>query len=256
MPAFEGPLKYKKTGNPLNGAPLHLVNAIGIDGGAHGYASHFFTWEGPEAEGQDAGWVLSGATGAATVVFPTDIADGAIQLTSQTGIANTNAQLEYNGNFHYTVGKRMWCFAKFALSDADDMEAFFGLGTPGNADFVAGFPAEGFFFEKAETATTWDFHARDGGTSTERTSVFSGLTLADDTMVIIGFVVDDLGNIIPYWTTDDNAREWTAGTAVAAGTANIPDDAADELSLYFGIETGASAADYMEIDWVLVAQEI
>ncbi len=252
--ALKGPLLHSHVGNPLDGAPLHLITMLGLGGGGHGYASHLMFWEGPTAEGADAGWTLSGVTGAATVVVPADIQNGAIQLTCAAG-ADNNGQLEYKGNLHYTVGKRMWCFARLALSDANDMEAIFGLGEPGNTDFIAGLPGEGFFFEKAETATTWDFHARDGGTSTERAAAFSGLTLADDVMQVVGFYVDDLGNITPYWITDPTATVWTAGTNIAAGTANIPDDAGDELSLYFGIETGNSEADYMEVDWVIAAQE-
>ena len=77
-------------------------------------------------------------------------------------------------------------------------------------------------FEKAAAATVLDFHARKDGTSTEKTSASS--TLVDDTYTIIGFTVDDLGNIMPY---QDGAA--LTSSAIVAGTANIPSGAADVL---------------------------
>lgn len=250
---FEG-LGFGLLGHPLDGAPIGLVNRLSLQGGGDGYASDFMFWEGPTAEGTTAGWTLSGAVGTSTALVSTSAPTGALVL-STSGTADDNACLEYKGNLHYVVGKRLWCYAKLALSDADDMEAYFGLGTPGATDFVATLPAEGIFFSKAETATKWSVQVRDGGTSTTSASNPSGLTLADATSVVIGFTVDPKGNITPYWTTDPTARSWTAGTTIVAGTANLPDDAADELSLYFACETGATAVASMTIDWVLAAQE-
>lgn len=257
MTAFRGPLLYSHYGHPLDRAPLALVNKINLHGAGDGYASDFFSWEGPIAAGTVGRWTLGGGTGAATITITAADLTGTIRLTD-AATAGGNANLELRGQWHYTVGKRLWCFARIAVSDANDCLPYFGLALPGHTDWVAALPAEGIFFEKAETATVWDFHVRDNSTSTERANCFGtgNYTVEDGVYQVLGFVITEKGHIIPYRCSDAaQAASFVAGTHVAAATANIPDDTADEFSLYFSQETGNGEADYMDIDWVLVAQE-
>lgn len=252
MSASRSPFVYTNPGKVLDGIPLQAYQDIF---GWRGLVTDFVYFSGPVAEGTDGGIILSNAAGTATITRVTSsgrTSVGVIRLTT-SNTEDDHATLEFPLRFVYEVGKQMVVFARLAISDADDMEAFFGLFTPGDTDLVGTLPTEGIFFEKAETAVDFDFHVRDNGTSTEDTT-FSGTTLfADDTFIIVGFRVSETGVITPYYGTDINSM--TAGTAVAAGTANLPDDAGDEMSLYFGIEGGASDADYMDIDWVIALME-
>ena len=149
-------------------------------------------------------------------------------------------------NMAYTVGKQMWFFIRFKLLTVASMELFMGLGTADTSPSTTGtFPSDGIFFEKAAAATVLDFHARKDGTSTEKTGV-SG-TLVDDTYTIIGFNIDELGNIMAY---QDGAA--IATSAIVAGTANIP-AATDVMQLNLAF---IGQAMTMTVDWVLCAQEL
>lgn len=252
MSASRSPWVYVNPGKVLDGIPLQAYQDIF---GWRGYVSDFVYYEGPVAEGTDGGIILSNAAGTATITRVTATGrttNGVIRLTVST-TEDDHATLEFPLRFIYEAGKQMVVFARFAISDADDMEAFFGLATPGDTDWVASLGVEGIFFEKAETAVDFDFHVRDNSTSTEDTT-FSGTTLfADDTFIIVGFRVLESGVIIPYYGTDINSM--TAGTSVSASDANLPNDVGDELSLYFAIEGGSTDADYMDIDWVVALME-
>jgi len=210
---------------------------------------HFHRWQGPVAEGAAGGWLLSGTTGAATIVLG-DVPYGTIVLTADA-TANCNPTLargaaSTGANFLYAVGKRMWFFVRFKVGTVGSTEMFMGLATPDTSPSTTGtFPSDGIFFEKAAAATVLDFHARKDGTSTEKTST-SG-TLVDDTYTTIGFMVDELGNIMPY---QNGAARTTK--VIVAGTANIP-TTGDILQPIIGI---LGASQTMTLDWVLFAQEL
>ncbi len=260
MTATRGvPLRYPIDGVPdagrtfrsgFSGLPLQVLNAIGEDGlgGVVGVFEDFFDWIGPVAEGAQAGWLLSGPTGAATIVLTDDRRGIAVLTTDATGsaVATLQAAAALTAeNFQYDATKRMWVFARCKLQTVASMEFFFGLGTGDASPTTTGtFPSDGIFFEKASSATDLDFHARKDGTSTERTSI--GATLADDTYFVVGFMVDDKGNIMPYL----NGTALTS-KAIAAGTANIP-ASGDPMALMIG-HLGASLTT--TIDWLLAMQE-
>ncbi len=210
---------------------------------------HFHRWAGPVAEGSAGGWLLSGTTGAATIVLG-DTPNGTIILTGDA-TANVNPTLargaaSTGANFLYAVGKRMWFFVRFKVGTVGSTEMFMGLATPDTSPSTTGtFPSDGIFFEKAAAATVLDFHARKDGTSTEKTST-SG-TLVDNTYTTIGFMVDELGNIMPY----QNGEALTT-KVIVAGTANIP-TTGDILQPIIGI---LGASQTMTMDWVLFAQEL
>lgn len=218
-------------------------------GGILHYFNHFLRWEGPLTEAAAGGWVLSGTTGAATITQP-NTRNGDIVLTGDaTGSCNPTLALggaAAPANFIYSVGKRMWCFARLKLATVATTELFLGLGTPDTSPCVTGtFPSDGIFFDKASTATKADFHARKDGTSTEQLLVTG--TLADATYTTLGFMVNALGHIIPY----QDGEALSAGI-IPAGTANIP-AVGDPMQFMIGI-LGASMT--CTIDWILLAQEI
>ncbi len=242
--------------HPFNGLPIPVVDQIITEdtphlgtGGLVSYFNHFDEWTGPVAEGTAGGWTLTGTTGTATIVH-SDTKVGAIVLTTDNTGSATFALQRGNGttgmNMAYTVGKRMWFFIRFKLLTVASMELFMGLGTADTSPSTTGtFPSDGIFFEKAAAATVLDFHARKDGTSTEKTGV-SG-TLVNDTYTIIGFNIDELGNIMAY---QDGAA--IATSAIVAGTANIP-AATDVMQLNLAF---IGQAMTMTVDWVLCAQEL
>lgn len=235
--------------HPFTNLPWQLLASINSISGVRGMAMDMTYYPGPTAEGTDAGITLSGVTGVATVTrTAANNTGGTIRLTTGAAL-DANANLEIPLQLGVVTDQELWCFARLAVSDADDMDMHFGLGTPGTTDWVAALPAEGLFFVLTEGAATVDFVRRDASTSTEQASDL--VTLADDTFVILGFHRNTAGVLTPYSGT--NAFNLTASTA-SNSTTNLPDDAADELSLFFNVETGASQADYVEVDWVIAAQ--
>lgn len=246
-------LDAAKGGSPFTGLPLDLVAQVGDDGlgGIQYYFNHFYTWEGPvNATSPVGGWLLTqtaGGAGDSALTVRDGVQFGVLRITTDAA-DNDRTQIQFKGSsFKYVVGKRLWCLARIALQDANDGEFGFGLIEESDTDMVNTFPTDGIFFEKTETATDLDFHARKDGASTEKTA-YSGATLADDTFFICGFTVDVLGNITPWY----NGAPMTS-KIINAGDANIVDD--EVLSLAIEIQTGAAATRYVDLDWLLVAQE-
>lgn len=252
MSASRSPFRYSRPGTPFDQIPLEVFG--GITGWA-GYSSDLVAYTGPVAEGTDGGIILRGTVGTSTITRA-GVASrsnvGYIRATC-SNTEDDNLVLEFPSYHVYEVGVRACVFMRFALSDADDCEFGFGWMTPGVTDFVATLPVEGIYFSKAETAVDLDFTVRDNSTSTTDTTFSNSTLLADATMVIVGFTIDNSGNITPWYGTSINAL--TAGTVVAAGTANLPDDAGDEMSFTVVLETGAATANYVDIDWIVSLQE-
>jgi len=253
---LQNPWAFHQDGHRFNGLPLEIVSQIGEDGssGVLYYFNHFLTWEGPTSEQAapgTGGWICSvvdsgGANGEVVDVLDS-VTYGALRLLTNNA-DDDMVQLQMNGSpWRYVVGKRLWFFVRFRVQDANDGEVFFGLALEGDTNFLSTFPTDGIFFEKSETATDFDLHARKNGSSTEITAV-CGATLVDNTWYELGFVVDIGGNIIPYC----NGVKKTS-KMIAAGDAKIPDD--EDLAVYIGVQTGAAATRYLDLDWLLVAME-
>jgi hypothetical protein len=194
-----------------------------------------------------AGWYLDGSQNGEACDVLDSVQYGAIRLI--TGSTDNNfAQLRQNGSpWRYVAGKRLWFFVRFRMQDVNDGEVFFGLALEGDTNFLSTLPTDGIFFEKAEAATDFDLHAHKNGVSTEKAAV-CGAALADTTWYELGFVVNSGGDIIPYY----NGTKKTS-KIISAGDANIPND--EDLAVYFGVQTGAAATRYLDVDWLLVAQE-
>ena len=254
MSASRTPWIYRKTGDPLDGLRLSAIEKV--NGIWRGISMNMGDYNGPLAEGTDAGIILRGTVGTSLITnagVASRTKPGYIRITS-SATEDDNLVLEFPNRFIYEVGSQVVCFMKFALSDANDGEFAFGLMTPGLTDFVATQPVEGIFFEKAETAVDLDFSIRDASTSTTDTTFSNSTLLADAVYKVVGFVVDALGNITPYY--GNSLTTLTAGTVVAAGTANLPDDAGDELAFTLVFETGAATANYVDVEYLLCMQTV
>lgn len=257
MTSFRGPLLYSNPGHPFNQLPLEIVDQIGASGaGGNTYHfTHMAPYTGPKGDvGSASGWIVSSAVGTASVE-DRSVEHGVVRLAiGQLASCENNAMLALDApEVLYESGQRLWCFARIALSDANDLVAFFGLGSF-VTDFVAAFPADGIFFEKAATATNFDFHVRQDSTSNENGAALSGLVLADNTFVTLGFIADTTGTVTPYHSV--NNATFTAGTGFASTVSNMPDSTADIMVLQFGVESSTYAEnDYMDIDWCMLVKE-
>lgn len=239
--------------HPLDGIPLEVAGQVAdvVACPIVHYFTHFNDYTGPLAEGTAGEWTLVGTTGTSVVALDSTVEDGVITI-STSGTENDNAVLALFGQVvNNTPTSNIWVAAKFSLSDADDMEAYFGLARA-TVDWANALPFAGFFFEKAETATNWDFHVRDAGASTENTADFEGLVIADNTDMILAIRVSD-GDVTPYVHTDANG--WITGTTVPSTDANQP-ISSEDLILQYAFETGAAAVRSVSTDWALVAREI
>ena len=241
--------------SPIANAPLVLAELIGTgaagDGGINGYHSHFNRWEGPTGDSATGvgGWICTSVDGggdAAEVVAVRDSQTHGILRITSNDADNDNTQIQMRGStFKYIAGKRLWFGIRIAPEDADDGEIGFGLILETDTDMVNTLPADGIFFEKAETATKMDFHVRQDGTSSGLDS-FDSSAMADGTFHTYQVYIDEKGNIHAYY---DGALI----TTVAASNANIPDD--EDLTVAIQIQTGTGAVTHLDIDWLYCYQE-
>jgi len=251
--------RYVRSGHGLTQVPAFLLEGLSTLTGFQGIADEFIVWPGPLAGAACAGgWQVAdtgtGIVGALSIAGAL-VTDGYGALSVASGGTEDNCTIVMlcGEPFKYVVGKQLWAFARVRVSDANDQEAAWGLlaasavATDTTAELIA--LDDGLFFEKAETATSFDFHARQNDASTELSGVTG--TVADATYRIMGFVVSTGGGITVYDGT--TWEDLAVAGVIAAGNANIPDDVA--LTLYFGAEAGTGAAALIVVDWVVVGQE-
>ena len=239
---------------PLNSAPMHLVDKLAPVTGYQGFALSFAEpWQGPVGDGTAGGWTVTSVDGggdAGEVVGIRDTDEGGVLRILTNDADNDNTQLQMAGSvFKYNVGKQMWFFAKVAVEDANLSDLAMGLIIESDTNMINTFPTDGIFFEKVTVPTEMDFHVRKNGASTESTLITG--TLADDTFRVMGFHVDVAGNVHAYDGT--TFQNMVKVATVAVGNANIPDDVA--LTPAFQVQTGGAATRYMDIKAVMVAQE-
>lgn len=249
---FRGPLQYHKEGHVLNGAPLELVDKISTLQGYNGYASDFTLWEGPTgdvAAPGTGGWFATSVDGAGDGLESIDVRDsqeGGILRIQSNDADNDSTQIQQNGSvYRYQAAKELWFLTRLALEDANDGEVGFGLVIETATDLIGTDPTDGLFFNKTETATDFTFNVRKGDTETNQAM---GLTLADDTFVILGFHVSNVGRILAYAGTDVNNL-----TVFNVVNTNAPDT--QDLTIAYHVQTGSAATRYIDVDWVITASE-
>lgn len=186
-----GPMLFRSSSHsgPLEGVPLEIASQLGSDGlgGIQYYFNHFHRWEGPALDAASpgtGGWICTSVDGggdAGESIAVRDSAQYGVLRIVTNDADNDNTQLQLKGSgIRYVPGKQLWFGIRLAPQDADDGEIGFGLIIESDVDMLNTLPTDGLFFEKAETATAMDFHARKNGTSTEKTALDT-TAMADDT---------------------------------------------------------------------------
>ena len=244
------PIGYRRSGHWLDGLPLEAFEkgcAPSYDG-YDVYANNFYEWTGPTVASAlpgTGGWAV-GQTGTAAVDVSDSQTGGALRVAT-SAVDNDITTVELNGSgFKFVKGKEAWFGIRMATdATAADGELFFGLGIEAavSTSPITTNPTDGLFFEKSETATAMDFHARKNSLSSESTALDT-TALAANVFHIYGFYIDTDGKIHIIY---DN----TEVASVAAGNANIPDD--EDLTIFFSNQTGAAAASVLFVDWVFAA---
>lgn len=238
--------------HPLDGMPLEVVSQVQhmVSVPINYKLDEFTNYMGPTAEGSQNGYELVGTTGTATVAVSGGTAHGNITV-STSGVEDDNFVFRLDDFvINYSTTLDTWLGTRFAVSDANDMEVFWGLTTTTN-DFVASLPVSGIFFSKAETDTTWTFNSRRLNVSTVDSTSFANVTIADFAQQVL-LIRIHLGNITPY-IYDITAGTWTVGNTIPSTDPNVPPDSV-ALRWHLAAETGAASAASTFVDFLLLAQ--
>ncbi len=181
--------------------------------------------------------------GAGDAVIALQDTQGGVVRISNDANDNDKVVAAKNGeSFKFVSGKKTWFRAKFAVNDVDDVDAFMGLVIQTATDPVGTAPTDGVFFRLLEADGDGGLDLVVTKNSTATTQAVA--TMADDTLIDVAFYYDGDDSIEVY-ANDDHI----ASVAVT----NLPDD--EELSVFFAIQNGAAAIDYMDIDFIYAAQE-
>lgn len=175
------------------------------------------------------------------VIALQDTQGGVVRISNDSADGDHVVAAKNGEAFQFVSGKKTWFRAKWAVNDADDVDAFIGLVIQTATDPVGTAPTDGVFFRIQEGDATLDLVVTKDSTATVTDL---GTDLSDDTLIDTAFYYNGDDSIEVYL---DNA--WVASVAVT----NLPDD--ELLSVYFAIENGAAAIDYMDIDYIYAAQE-
>ncbi|HUT87322.1 MAG TPA: hypothetical protein VMX15_04475 [Candidatus Heimdallarchaeota archaeon] len=177
------------------------------------------TTQSPEANGV---WLMTGAA---------NENDGAwYQLGGTPGVSES---------WLWDATKKMFFKARFALSDATQSDAVFGLHITNTAP--AGAITDGIFFKTADASASLTFEVEKDSTPTSTTVA----TLANATFIEVGF----------YYNPNDGLFHiYADGVKVAeSASTNAPDD--EELALSWGSIAGAAGVDTSSWDYFLISQE-
>ena len=253
MIGFGEPLAFMGAPNtPLNGLPRTIATVVQrLKSGVAVGGDHLYL--GPQTAGTGAGWTLTetaAGSGNAQGVKQNNL--GQLVLTTDDGDNDLENMQFLNRPFRYSTTRNLACFARLKVADADDGEAFFGLGIS-DTSIIAGI-TDSIGFSKTETATDFVFSVKKDSTASQANC---GLTLADDTFVVLGFTI--IGGAIRWYAfadandevgNNDNPAAWGTGTAIV--NTNAPDY--EDVYLSFAIQTGAAAVDSMTVDWAFCVE--
>jgi hypothetical protein len=139
--------------------------------------------------------------------------------------------------FKFTAGKALWFDARFKVDNvlADTMVGLYvtDLSPEGGVD-------SGVYFRRLTTATALNLVIEN---ATTETVVTTGITMANDTYVNVGF----------YW--DGAKLFYTQNRQIIGEATTLTNLTATELRLSFGVQNGTAAARSMTVDWIGAHQQ-
>jgi hypothetical protein len=181
--------------------------------------------------------------GGASVTLASDELNGAIVISSAATTDDDGGLVQCDEEvFKLESGKRLWAETRVKVSDADQMDFFFGLSTAvaTNPENILTTGDRAGFQVDDENASLLAKSEKD---NTE-TSTDTSQDMADDTYVILSI----------YWDGVDTIHYLVDRVARATHTTNIPDD--ENLSVcMFHLSGDAVGTHTSTWDYVLVIKE-
>jgi hypothetical protein len=185
-------------------------------------------------------WTEVKDTGA-SVAIVADTVGGELALTSAATTDNDGASIQGNEVFAVTADKDIFFQTRIKCNDADQTDICVGLtvnfATNPEAMLAA---ADRIVFQVDDGDASINCITEKDGTAT---TTDSGVDLADDTYVVLGFSVNSTGSVTFY----------VNGQQVATHTTNIPDD--ENLTLAaMSVSGSASGTRATTLDYIMGAQ--
>ena len=179
-----------------------------------------------EGGGGDATEALTDADGG-VLVITNDVADDDLDFFQKVG-----------ESFLFEVGKKLWFKCRFKVLEVIQMDLHIGLTVTDTSLLDV---TDGVYFKSDDGDAYLDFGVEKDDTATAATAI---ATLVADTYVVVGFYYDGVSSV------EYSVNNVVLGSCV---TTNLPDD--EELTVTFGIQNGAVAANVLSIDYIMACKE-
>ncbi|KCZ47766.1 hypothetical protein [Hyphomonas sp. CY54-11-8] len=175
---------------------------------------------------------------------------GVLNILNEDNAADST-QLALGGTgaepFKLTIGKKFWVGAKFSSSDVDKNFLAIGLAST-DTDLQGGLPQDVVLFRVDTADANIDFVIGKGASASTTTAVGTVADYAEGT--------NNLTEVLAYYDGVKYVHVYVDGvlkkSVDVATTDYIPDT---DLTLVMEIHNSDAAADFMAVDWVLVAIE-
>lgn len=178
-------------------------------------------------------------------------ADGGCLLLTNDAADNDNQFLQKVGeSFLMTARKRTIGKVRFKVSDATQIDWYFGLLVTDTTPLAAGGDGatDGIFFQKDDGTTNIDFYCQKNTTTGQTSKLAWTTAAANDTFMTLGFDYDGR-RTVRLFKDDSLIANLDLGTDP---TAYLPDT---ELTVSFGLQNGEAVAKTMTLDYLFFAQE-
>lgn len=172
----------------------------------------------------------------------TDGDGGLLLITTDAGIDDNDffqwagGSGSVNEGWTFETGKKLWFKAKFAVSEATDLEFIVGLQ---NTDTTPLDVSEGVFFQSDDNDTAIDFHVESANSPTSVTN----LATLGTGQTVYGFYYDGSATVFYY------INDVLMGSSV---TTNLP---STELAISFGLQNGDAFVRTMTLDYIFCCKE-
>jgi hypothetical protein len=180
-------------------------------------------------------------TGSATETIA-DAAGGVLEIKNGTADDDSDELQLVGESVILAAGKPVIFLAKIKVDDALQSDLFIGLSAT-DTDILGG-TDNGVLFQKDDGDANLDFGCRAAAAGSLSDT---GVDLADDTWIVVGFEWDGYGKVTPFYSTDVSGKNATELTAVIA---NIP---STEMRISFGVRNGEAVAKTLSLDYIRCA---
>ena len=166
-------------------------------------------------------------------------AAGGVLLITNDDAEDDSVEMQLVGeSIILAAGKPVVFLARIKVDDAAESDLFVGLSET-DTDIPAG-TNNGVLFQNDDGDVNLDFGCRAAAAGS---LLDTGVDLADDTWIVVGFRYDGYGTVTPFYSTDATGKNVTELTAV---TTNIP---TTEMRISLGVRNGEAAIKNLSVDY-------